>query len=69
MPKRFFMPRIDTGNKSSGLDVTWTKSTQRLTFSGWYDSFIGIQGDSMTLREFFDLLDITEKDCKKAWKK
>jgi hypothetical protein len=65
MPKRIYIPK---DAKHSGVDVTWTRSAQRLDIGGWYDSFVGIQGDSMTLREFFDALGITEKDCAKAWK-
>ena len=70
MPKKLWMPREATqpGSGHQGLNVIWTKTTQRLDFGGWYDSFVGIQGDSMTLREFFDALGITEKDCAKAWK-
>jgi len=59
--------KMQFARNSSGIDVTWTKSAQRLDFSGWYDSCVGIEGDSMSLREFFDTLGITEKDCKKAW--
>lgn len=70
MPKKLWMPReahrLQSGR--DGLDVTWTKTTQRLAFGGWYDSFVGIKGDSMTLREFFDALGITRKDTDRAWK-
>lgn len=70
MPKKLWMPREATqvGGGREGLDVTWTPTSQRLDFGGWYDSCVGIPGDSMTLREFFDALGITEKDCAKAWK-
>lgn len=71
MAKQIWFPRdIENGNgpASCGIDVTWTKTGQRLCFGGWYDSFVGIPGDSITLREFFDALGITEKDCAKAWK-
>lgn len=54
-------------NRSSGINVTWTPSAQRLDISGWFDSFVGIEGGSMSLREFFDELGITEKDCVLAW--
>ena len=69
MPKKLWMPREAHRAQSghSGLDVTWTKTTQRLAFGGWYDSFVGIEGDSMTLREFFDALGITRKDTERAW--
>lgn len=45
----------------------WTKTAQRLNINGWYDSFVGIEGDEMSLREFFDKLGITLKDCEKAF--
>ena len=70
MPKMLWMPRDASRPQSAheGLDVTWTKTTQRLRFGVWYDSFVGIDGDSMTLREFFDALGITRKDTDRAWK-
>lgn len=68
MPKTLWLPREAKEPYRSGLDVTWTKTAQRLDFGGWYDSGVGIPGDSMTLREFFDALGITEKDCAAAWK-
>lgn len=64
MPKTIYF-----GDDSSGIDVTWTKSTQRIYISGWFDGFVGIQGESLTLKEFFDRLEITEKDVKKVFKK
>lgn len=66
MPKRIYIPQ-DASH--SGIDVTWTKSAQRIDIGGWYDSCVGLSGGSLTLREFFDSLGITEKDCAKAWKK
>lgn len=53
----------------SGIDITWTKTAQRIDISAWHDSCVGIKGGSMYLREFFDALGITEKDCRKAFKK
>ena len=50
-----------------GISVSFTKSTQRLSISGWYDSTVGIEGAQMTLREFFDRVGINEKDCKWAF--
>lgn len=38
-------------------------------FGGWYDHFVGLEGESMTLREFFDRLGINKKHCDKAWEK
>ena len=65
MPKR-----IDLADEwgRSGIDITWTPTAQRLDIGGWYDSFVGIETRSLQLREFFDKLGITEKDCIKAFK-
>ena len=52
----------------SGIDIAWTPSAQRLVVGGWYDSFVGLESHELTLREFFDRLGITEKDCAKAFK-
>ena len=70
MPKIAYLPRrLDNTFSNSGIDVTWTPSAQRLSIGGWYDTCVGIQSDSMTLLEFFELLGITEKDCQKAWRR
>jgi len=66
MPKTIYIQELDGG--SSGIDITWTKSTQRLAIGGWYDSMVGIGGKNFSLREFFDALGITEKDCLKTFK-
>jgi hypothetical protein len=62
--KKIYLPPNAT---RSGIDIRWTPSAQRLDIGGWFDTFVGIEGDSMTLREFFDRLGISEKDCRKAW--
>lgn len=64
MPKLIYIP---SQQSRSGIDITWTPSAQRLDISGWYDSCVGIEGVSYTLREFFDSLGITESDCRKAF--
>ena len=53
--------------KRSGISIQWTHSAQRLDIGGWYDSFVGLDGGTVSLREFFDRLGITEKDCQKDW--
>lgn len=65
MPKTVFLGPDD--NTRTGISVTWTKTAQRIDISGWYDSMVGIEGGSYTLRQFYDMLGITEKDCVKAW--
>ena len=64
MPKNFYLP---PNCNSSGIEVRWTKSAQRIDISGWYNSFVGLEGGSLSLKEFFDKLGITEQDCKKAF--
>ena len=68
MSKTLYLPRADIASSNSGIGITWTKTTQRIAISGWYDGCVGIGGESLSLREFFDALGITEKDCAKAWK-
>lgn len=52
---------------SNGIAIVWKKKDHTLNFSGWFDSFVGIEGGVLSLREFFDRLNITEKDCKDAF--
>ena len=51
---------------NSGIKVTWTPTANRLDITGWYDHFVGIEGGSLTLGEFFQRLGITEKHCRRA---
>jgi hypothetical protein len=66
MPKRL---DLTDSYRHSGIDITWTPSAQRLDVGGWYDSFVGLETHSLTLRQFFDELGITEKDCAKAFRR
>ena len=63
-PKKLFLPE-DADH--SGIDISYTKSTNTLRIGGWYDGFVGISGGEMHLAEFFSKLGITEKDCKQAF--
>jgi len=65
VPKTIYIPK---DAKHDGIDITWTPSSGILRIGGWYDSFVGIEGESMTLLEFFQRLGITEKDCQKAFR-
>jgi hypothetical protein len=63
------MPKtLNLGNDNSGITITWTPSASRLDISGYFDEFVGIEGESFTLAEFFRKLGITEKDAKRAFK-
>ena len=66
--KTIFLPLNRDEYHNSGIDITYVKSTQVLRIGGWYDSCVGIEGGSFTLKEFFDLVGISFNDCKKAFK-
>jgi len=57
----------DAEASRSGIKISYTMSNQAIAIFGWYDGFVGIEGESMTLREFFIRLGITEKECHKAF--
>ena len=67
MPKTLTLPRNKKYDPSAGVEITWTPSANRLDINGWYDHFVHIEGESMSLSAFFLLLGITENDCKKAF--
>lgn len=50
----------------SGISVEYIRSKQVLNISGWYDSFVGIEGARMPLKEFFERLGIKYSDVVKA---
>ena len=64
------MSKFTLGDDDKGIMITWVKTKSRLDFVGSYDGGYGciLPEKSPTLREFFDKLGITEKDCKKAFK-
>jgi hypothetical protein len=68
MPKRVDFPLTDDKWRFSGITIEWFKTSQRLDIYGYYDTYVGIEGGSLTLRQFFDLFGITEKDCAKAFR-
>lgn len=51
----------------NGIMIRYTKSKRMLDISGWYDRMVGIEGQMLTLREFFDRCGITRKDCERAF--
>lgn len=51
----------------AGITVNYIKSRRVLDISGWYDSMVGIEGQRLTLREFFDRTGISMRDCEKAF--
>lgn len=69
MPKTIYFSGgiAESSDGDDGIDITWVASKQRLDIHGWFDGFVGIEGGSITLREFFDRLGIKERDCKRAF--
>jgi hypothetical protein len=65
MPKTIYFPQ-DANH--SGVDVTWTKTTGKLSIGGWYDTYCGIENEEITLCEFFKNLGIGAKELNKAIK-
>ena len=63
MPKTIYLP---PDAKHSGISITWTPSANRLDIFGWYDSCVGIEGQSFTLAEFFAQIGISERDVRRA---
>lgn len=51
----------------SGIDVMYIQRRKTLRISGWYDSFVGIESTEITLKDFFEKLNITLKDCQSAF--
>ena len=62
MPKTIYMPGLTA---HSGIRVEWTPTADRIYFFAWSGGY-GIDGESMSLGEFFRRLGITEKDVRKA---
>jgi|LakMenEpi03Aug12_release.lakeMendotaPanAssembly.Ray.scaffolds.fasta_scaffold3177627_2 hypothetical protein len=72
MPTKLILPRLtekdDLGyGIDEGVEIVWIPTANRLDISGWYESH-KIEKTSLTLRELFSDLKITEADCKKAFK-
>jgi len=59
---------IWTGNGVSGVDISFVKSTQTLYIGGHYDTFVGIETEAMSLRDFFQQLGINKSMCLAAFK-
>jgi len=58
-----FVPQTVTiGGGSSGISIRYTKSSRRVFISGWYDSFVGIQGAHLDLEELLLALGVSAAD-------
>jgi len=47
--------------------VQFIRRNNSIDISGWYDNFVGIESEIVTLKEFFERCGITKKDCTKAF--
>ena len=65
---KVILPIVTYGN-ASGIEVHYIKRRKVLIISGWYDHFVGIEPTELTLAQFFEMLGITEKDCRLAFQK
>lgn len=61
MPKSIWIPE-ESGRE--GIQVTYTKSRDVLNISGWYDTFVGIEGKEIPFTEFCRQLGIVLKGRK-----
>lgn len=52
--------------EESGIGIEYIKSRKKLNIWGWYDDTVGIEGASISLKDFCEKLGITEKDIKGA---
>ena len=57
---------VRSGDTWSGIDITWTRSTRRLSVSGWYDGMVGIEGENVSDVEFFKRIGMTAADLRRA---
>ena len=53
----------------TGIGIEYIKSKKILNVWGWYDTMVGIEGDTISLKDFCNKLGITEKDLKRVNKK
>lgn len=60
---------ITIGTERSGIKVEFIRRRQVLNLFGWYDHFVGIEGDEIPLGEFLAKLGIDLKMCRKALEK
>jgi hypothetical protein len=64
MPKTMYLPRT-TYKINSGIMIEYVFGTQMIYISGWYDTFVGIEGTEMKLGDFLKELGVKPKDLRK----
>lgn len=62
MPNTIYIPE---DAKHSGIDITWYKTTGEICIGGWYDSFVGIGSERMSLADFLFRLGVERKHIKR----
>lgn len=58
---------ITTGERHAGVEIRYDHRHHLVTLSGWYDTYVGIQPETITLTRLLFTLGITVGDCKQAW--
>ena len=53
---------------NSGIDVSFTRSTNIIHLGGWYDSFVGISPVSLKLKDFLKKIGVDKKSLIKIIK-
>lgn len=53
---------------SQGIEIRYVKSRRMLEVSGWYDHVAGIEGGPIDLADFFDMLEISERNTLAAFR-
>lgn len=56
-------------NRWQGIRILYIQRRKTLRINGFYDmGYAGIESTEITLKEFFERLNITLKDCQSAFK-
>lgn len=66
MPRTIYVPRGANPQYGSGISLTYYTTLREVEIAGWYDSFVGIEGERMPLGAFLARLGITLQDCERA---
>ena len=60
-------PAYFSDSKHDGISIQFIRNTQSVHVSGWYDGFVGIEGETLDLKEFLTHIGITQKDVLKVF--
>lgn len=59
--------RLPYENPHEGIKVQYIRRRKTLRINGWYDSIVAIETTEITLKDFFESLNITLKDCQSVF--